>query len=156
MGLLDVAAPGKADLRNLEKLARKNPELFKKAHGKALLQLMTWMNTGSPREARTPPIKTGVLRGSATAFSGGEVVGTGPMAPGATPAASAPKGDALIGYIVYNTEYAAKMHEWEGGWGEKTEQAIDAGRKWMELHLRADRDAFTKMIAVEYGKGAGL
>lgn len=156
MALARMVNRTRSDFSGLERLARRNPRLFMEAHGAALLQMMTWMNTGSPRESRTPPIRKGILRGSATAFSGGKVVGTGPAVAGATPANGAPKSDPLSGYIVYNTEYAAKMHEWEGGWGEFTEQAVDAGRKWMELHIRADREAFTKLIATEYGRRGGL
>jgi hypothetical protein len=146
---------GGADLRPFYRWARRAPERFGKAQGAALLQLLTWMNTGSPRSSRTPPIRKGILRGSSSAIAGGEVVGTGPNVPGATPADRGPKSGPLFGYLVYNVPYAARMHEHEGQWGEKTLQAGDAGRKWMEEHLRADRDAFLEVLAAEFKRRAG-
>lgn len=148
------------DLSGLKKLQRKSPALFAKALEKPAIQMLTWMNTGSPRESRTPPIRTGVLRGSGTAFVGGKLVATTPSA-GAdgTPAGSS-NADGLNVHWVFNTDYAAKMHEYEGEWGEFTEQAKDAGNKWMEKHIIADRQAFAAFVAKEFktilAKGVGI
>lgn len=153
----------KNDLKNLERLVRRSPGAFKKAQEKASLQLLTWMNTGSggTSESRKPPIKWGVLRGSSSAFVGNSKVGDFKINVDArskeqiSPATSysAPDGTTTI---VYNTEYAAKMHEWKGGWGEATERDGDSGEKWIERHLQADKDLFMKVIGIEFKKDVGL
>jgi hypothetical protein len=48
------------------------------------------------------------------------------------------------------------MHEWKGGWGKFTLQDGDAGKKWAEDHLRADRNDLWSMIANEFGQLTGL
>lgn len=147
-----IGARHGSDMSGLRKLMKANPALFAAALEKPALQMLTWMNTGSPREAKTPPIKTGALRGSGSAFVGSKLIGTTPPATGATPAQSGSAPPATV-HWVYNTEYAAKMHEWDGGWGDYTEQAKDAGNKWMEAHIRADRAAFSEFVAKEYKLG---
>ncbi len=141
----------RADLRGLKHFIRKYPDLMKKALERPALQMLTWMNTGSPRESATPPIRTGVLRGSGSAFVGGKLVGSTPAKAGGTPARSSEARDLDV-HWVFNTEYAAKMHEWDGGWGKFTQQSIDGGNKWMEKHVIADRDAFTKLVARDFQK----
>lgn len=102
------------------------------------IQMMTWMNTGSPNEPLKPPIRFGTLRGSASAFVGKKLIGVAPNEGGSpTPATALSAGDYII-TVVYNTEYAAKMHEWKGGWGKYTRQDGSAGAKWIEKHIAAD------------------
>jgi len=149
----------KSDLSELKKFAIKSPKAFTKAQGKASLQLLTWMNTGSggSSESRKPPIRWGVLRGSSSAFVGDQKVGDFRInvKPGSkeqiSPAVSysAPPGTTTV---VYNTDYAAKMHEWDGEWGEFTIQDGDAGNKWIEKHLQTDKDLFMKVIGIEFKK----
>lgn len=101
------------------------------------IQMLTWMNTGSPNEPLKPPIRFGTLRGSGSAFVGKKLIGTAPPEGEATPATSYAGPEGTI-TIIYNTSYAAKMHEWKGGWGPYTEQDGNAGAKWIERHLAAD------------------
>lgn len=102
------------------------------------VQMLTWMNTGSPNEPLKPPIRFGTLRGSGSAFVGEKLVGIAPSEGGnPTPATSLSAADYTI-TVVYNTDYAAKMHEWKGGWGQYTKQDGSAGAKWIEKHLAAD------------------
>ena len=56
----------------------------------------------------------------------------------------------------WNTDYATKMHEHKGGWGKFTIQDGDAGNKWLERHLRRDKNDLMKMIAMEFKKAAGM
>jgi hypothetical protein len=151
----------KSDMRGLKQLALKSPGEFRKAQEKATIQLLTWMNMGSPGTSAKPPIRFGVLRGSSSAFVGSSKLKDFSITikPGSketiSPAGSysAPDGTTTI---VYNTDYAAKMHEWEGTWGDFTIQDGDAGNKWIEKHLQADKDLFMKVIGIEVKKGLNL
>ncbi len=145
----------RVDLRGLKKLMKRFPEVSAKAFERPAIQMLTWMNTGSPREGRTPPIKTGVLRGSGSAFVGGKLVKTTPSSGAAgTPARGSEAREKDTVHWVYNTDYAAQMHERGDGarWGKFTMQAKDAGNKWMEKHVIADRAAFAKFFALEFNK----
>lgn len=159
-GRLDFS---RSDMANLQKLIKKSPAAFRKAQEIASLQLLTWMNTGSggTSESRKPPIRWGILRGSSSAFVGAVKVGDYPITIKAgaketiSPASSYVAPDNTT-TIVYNTDYAAKMHEWEGGWGEFTERDGDAGNKWIEKHLQADKDLFVKVLGIEFKKETRL
>lgn len=147
------------NLAPLKKLQKQSPQHFDKAMQKGAIQFLTWANNGSKNESRKPPIRWGVLRGSSSAFVGDKLVQTFriPIKSGADEAPSPLKdykGKELVITWIWNTDYAAKMHEWKGGWGKFTEQDGDAGNKWLEKHLRADRDDLMKMIAIEFKKEA--
>ncbi|GAG92747.1 unnamed protein product, partial [marine sediment metagenome] len=73
-----------------------------------------------------------------------------------TPATSHAAITALIITWVWNTDYGVKMHEWTGGWGKFTIQAGNAGNKWLEKHLRRDRNDLMKVIGMEFKKEAGM
>ena len=149
----------KTDLSGLQKFAKQSPQAFNKALQKASIQLLTWMNTGSggTSDSSKPPIRWGVLRGSSSVFVGSTKIKDFKMKirPGSvaeiTPASSHSAPD-NTGTIVYNTDYAAKMHEWPGPWGEFTERDGDAGAKWIEKHLQSDKDLFVKIIGIEFKK----
>lgn len=142
------------DLTPLKKLAKDSPKAFQKGLEAGALQLLTWMNTGSPNESRKPPIDWGILRGSSSVFVGGKLVGEGKskIRSGSdeqpTPLTSYSAANTTIS-VFYNTDYAAKMHEWEGGWGPGTERDGDAGNKWIEMHLKADKDLLMAVIGLE-------
>jgi len=150
----------------LKKLQRKSPSAFKKAAKVGTIQFLTWANTGSKLEKRTPPIRWGVLRGSSSAFVGSELVTTfqqsiksgAPERP--TPATSHAALSALIMTWVWNTDYARRMHEWgkkaTEKWGKFTLQAGNAGNKWLEKHLQRDRNALMKVIGMEFKKETGI
>lgn len=153
----------KTNFKPLEKLARQSPMIFQKAMEKGAVQFLNWASTGSKNESRKPPIRWGVLRGSASAFVNGKLLKVFPqtLRPGApekpTPATSAPAGPIGIpnALWVWNTDYATKMHEWKGRVGSFTQQDGDAGSKWLEKHLRADKDLLMQLIATFFKKEAG-
>ena len=149
------------DLKPLKRLQTKSPEAFQKSMEVAAIQFLTWTNKGSKAESRTPPIRWGVLRGSSSAFVGNKLVTTfqiniesgAPEKP--TPAKSGGMAGLIITWV-WNTDYAWKMHEWKGGWGKFTIQAGNAGSKWLEKHLRYDRDALMDVIRIQVKKETGM
>lgn len=137
------------NLAPLRKLAQKSPEIFRKAMEKGAIQFLTWANDGSPQETRKPPIRWGVLRGSASAFVGSKLV-TFTTANDGEPQLSHNEQSQTTMTWIWNTNYAAKMHEHTGNWGEFTLADTDAGNKWLEKHLQADKDALMQMVEKEY------
>lgn len=124
-------------LTQLSKLKAKRVEDIEFALAQVAIQMLTWMNTGSPNEPLKPPIRFGTLRGSGSAFVGKKLIGVAPPEGEATPATSYAGPEGTI-TIIYNTSYAAKMHEWQGGWGPYTTQDGNAGAHWIIRHLAAD------------------
>lgn len=141
------------DMEPLKKLQKRSPKIFQKAMEKGAIQFLTWANDGSPRESRRPPIRWGVLRGSASAFVGGKLVAVSPVGSDGEPLTTYQDVDTTISWI-WNAPYAAKMHEHTGNWGPYTTQDSNAGNKWLEKHLQADKEALLKMIEVEFWKAA--
>ena len=125
-------------LQQLAAVRTARDEDIRFALAQVAVQMLTWMNTGSPNEPLKPPIRFGTLRGSGSAFVGDKLIGVAPSEGGEpTPATSLSAPDYTI-TVVYNTDYAAKMHEWKGGWGPYTTQDGNAGAKWIEKHINAD------------------
>lgn len=125
------------------------------AKSQVALQFLNWCNRGSANDSTVPPIKTGNLRGSASVFVGPVLIqdtrgqyGTG------TPAQSCSDAMNVI-TIVYNTIYAAKMHEdtWEPG--DVSQRSGDVGNKWLEKHMTADGKDLLEMYAMLLKKGTG-
>jgi len=149
------------NLKPLQKLQQKSPKHFRTAAEKGAIQFLTWANNGSKNETRKPPIRWGVLRGSSSSFVGNKFLSVFPInvKTGAleqpTPAKSYSGKDLVLTWC-WNTDYAAKMHEHQGGWGKFTLQDGDAGNKWIERHLRRDKNDLMKMIAIEFKKAAGM
>lgn len=102
------------------------------------LQLLNFCNQGSGKDPTVPPVLTGNLRGSGSVFVGAVLVQTtrGEYSEG-TPATSSNEPGSTI-TVVYNTAYAARMHEdaWEPG--PRSAQSGNVGNKWVERHLAAD------------------
>lgn len=140
------------DLKPLKRLAKKSPAIFSKAMAKGGIQFLAWANNGSPLEPSKPPIRWGVLRGSASAFVGSKMV-TMIQENGGTPLTSYSETPTTISWI-WNTNYAARMHEHTGNWGDATANDPGAGNKWLEKHLNADKEALMKMIEAEFWKEA--
>lgn len=143
------------NLKALNKLVKISEEHFNSAMEKGAIQFLTWCNTGSANASKKPPIRWGVLRGSSSAFVGSKLVLIYPqdITPGSGEEPSPLKqykGKPTVATFVWNTDYAHRMHEWKGGWGPFTMQDGDAGNKWLEDHLRADKDALMKMVAIEF------
>ena len=134
-------------LSKLEAVRKARDEDLRYAMAQVAVQMMTWMNTGSPNEPLKPPIRFGTLRGSASAFVGSRLIGVAPNEGGEPTPATALSANANVITIVYNTEYAAKMHEWKGGWGKYTTQDGSAGAKWIERHIAADSPLAMQGIA---------
>lgn len=145
------------NLAPLKKLQRQSSKAFEKAMQRGAIQFLNWCNTGSKNESRKPPIKWGVLRGSSSAFVGGKLVRIFPqqITPGGKERPTPATSHGAIGLVitwVWNTIYAAKMHEWKGRWGKFTRQDMNAGNKWLEKHLQKDRNDLIKMISLEFGR----
>jgi len=135
-------------------LARKSPEAFNKACKVGVVQFLTWCNTGSKGSSKKPPIRWGVLRGSGSGFVGNElvVIFEIPIKAGrATPAKSHSAKPTTMTWC-WNTDYAAKMHEWTGGWGPFTLQDGNAGNQWLAEHLRADAQALYDVIGMKFSQ----
>lgn len=150
------------DLAPLRSLQRKSPRAFNEAQKQAAVLMLNWMNNGSDKTSRKPPIRWGVLRGSSSAFVGSELVQTfGQLIKAEaderpTPA-KAHKADATVMTWVWNTNYATAMHEKRGGnWGKFTRQDADAGAKWVEEHLQKDKDDLMALIGKFYAKETGI
>lgn len=141
----------------LKKLQQKSPQAFKKAQIKGAIQFLNWANNGSANESRKPPIRWGVLRGSSSAFVGNHLVQIYPQTikSGASefpsPARSCSAADTTITWV-WNTEYAARMHETKYILGVYSVQDGNAGPKWLERHLKADKQDLMKMIGMEFKK----
>lgn len=140
-------------LPGIEKLIKGNNVFLQKAQEKAALQMLTWMNSGSPNTSAKPPIMWGVLRGSSSAFVNNVLVAvfeSSGITGAITPAIKAdnPKKNKTI--WVWNTAYSAKMHYWTGGWGPVTIQDGDAGNQWVWLHLKNDAKSWYKLIVSFY------
>lgn len=148
-----------ANLAGLRRLQRLSPINFNKALERGAIQFLTWCNNGSPKEPKKPPIRWGVLRGSSSAFIGNKLVSIFDISTTGAPEAPTPaqsfnaKPDTAT--WVWNTDYATKMHEWMGGWGQFTLQDGNAGNKWLERHLQKDKDALMNIIASEFKKITG-
>ena len=119
-----------------------------KAKSQAALQFLNWCNEGSPNEPTVPPIKTGNLRGSASVFVGAVLIMNTRQNYGVgTPVTNydAPVNEMTL---VYNTDYAARMHEDTWNPGEGSLQSGNVGNKWVERHMSADGAALLEMYAL--------
>jgi hypothetical protein len=140
--------------RRLQKLYRESPKDFIFALEVAGLQFLTWANNGSTKESRKPPIRRGFLRGSGSVFVGGKLVG---LAPGNNREANTShSAQATTVTFGWNAAYAAKMHEGEYNLGPYSQQDGDAGNKWLELHLKADKENFMALVTKEFRKRTGM
>lgn len=146
------------NLAPLKHLAKKSPEHFRKAMGAGAIQFLNWANNGSARQSRKPPIRWGFLRGSASAFVEGKLITIAPPASGGS-SGDAPlttyKGEKNTISWIWNARYAWRMHEHKGNWGPATLADGDAGNKWLELHLKSDKEDLMKVIAKEFKRFAG-
>jgi hypothetical protein len=138
------------------------------AKSQVALQFLNWSNQGSANDSTVPPIKTGNLRGSASVFVGKVLIQDtrGQYGKG-TPVKTNNDPMSFI-TIIYNTSYAAKMHEdtWlPGGRNPSKKQMAenlansakfgDVGNKWLEKHMTADGKDLLEMYAMLLKKGTG-
>jgi hypothetical protein len=151
-------------LLGLKTLSFAFPKAVNRGMKKGADTLLDWMNEGSSKESRTPPVYYGDLIESSSVFVGSDLAGAGGRAQGAKPGAGTLNADPLTNYngksftitVIYNSSYAAKMHEWMGGWGKYTRARKDAGNKWVEKHLQADKDELMKIIGKSIKRELGM
>jgi len=149
------------DLTSLQRLQRISGPALQRAEEKGALQFLTWANTGSggSKSPAKPPIRFGILRGSSSTFVNGKLVGVYPQnirsgtIEKPTPAKSTNKKNIVW---VWNTGYATKMHEGEYELGEFSAKDGNAGPKWIEKHLQADKEALIDFIGEEFFKETGI
>lgn len=147
--------------RRIGVLMKRAPEAMNWALEIAGIQFLTWSNQGSPQEPAKPPIRFGVLRGSSSVFVADKLIAVQEQSikNGSTESPTPNRSYSGKKFTItwgWNTPYATKMHEWDGNWGKFTLQDGDAGSKWAEKHVKSDRDAVIKMIAIDFKKKAGL
>lgn len=137
--------------KNITKLAKKSPKAIDAALAVAGIQFLTWCNTGSSKQSRTPPIRRGFLRGSGSVFVGNTLVGKASGYPNDDALGSYSGGEHTITWV-YNANYATKMHETTYELGPYSAQAGNAGNKWLELHLQNDKELLMSLITTEFEK----
>lgn len=147
--------------RGLKNLQKESATLFEKAMAKGGIQFLNWANNGSSNSSKKPPIRFGVLRGSSSVFVGTKLISVFPIdikegtKEQPTPARTNDHPEPLRLTFVWNTAYATSMHEHKGNWGTYTRQDGNAGSKWLEEHLKADRDDLLEFIRTEFIKSYG-
>jgi hypothetical protein len=106
-----------------------------KSRGKVGLQAINWVVSGSPNSSKTPPVLTGLLRGSGSAFVGSKFVGATPKFNGEgnpNKSFSEQKGIITVGF---NTPYAHRWHENKFIPGPVSQRGPgDVGDKYLEDH----------------------
>ena len=153
----NTLTPGLQALRDKLKMNGSSGSDFR-IKSKIALQFLQWTNQGSPREQVVPPIATGNLRGSASVFVGPVLIQTTRgEEPDGTPATDTDERNMDNVTIVYNTAYAAKLHEsmdWTPGGNPPNKEVehnpakvANVGNKWVEKHMKADAQAFFQMYA---------
>lgn len=145
--ILDTLTPG------IKRYAIAFNQVNIEAMGKVALQLLNFIVNGSPLESRIPPILTGTLRGSGSAFVGNKLIGTTidnitfrkKTSEGTPNRAHSDRRDIIT--VGFNTIYAARMHEetWNPGRISARDPAV--GNKFVEKHLMADGKLLMKMYA---------
>ena len=148
-------------MRRLRAMQLAHPKAFKESAKIGAIQFLNWCNNGSMKESRKPPIRWGVLRGSSSAFVGNDlvVIYDQVIKPGApeepTPAETYSGKDMVLTWA-WNVDYATKMHETKWNPGEFSKQDGNTGNKWVEKHLRADKDDLIAVIGIEFKKRTGM
>ena len=150
----EMSFDSKSMEKELKKLMKESPKALKKAMEIAGIQFLTWANNGSSKESRKPPIRRGFLRGSSSAFLGSELIGMYDGEDNREANKSYSDKDFVLTWG-WNTEYATRMHETDYMPGPFSKQDGDAGNKWLERHLKSDRELLMAVIAKEFKKGLG-
>ena len=139
---------------NLVKFQIKSERTLKLAIGRACFQLINFVVNGSPKNNIVPPIKTGLLRGSGSAFVENKFVGALPPVNGKGEPITAYNGKKNIGTVIFNTAYATKLHEttWTPNIESTTREKGVIGNKFLEKHLDTDREFLMKLITETLAK----
>lgn len=144
-----------------------DPEAREKALKAWALQLINITVTGQGNSSSRPPIRKGRLRGSGSAFVGSKFVGdTTFFGKDGTPATNYAEKNKDTITVGFNTPYAAAQHEnllpkgkkkWVPGGKDGKGAAISGGveGKFLENHLKADKEDLLKLYNQIYRKYAG-
>jgi hypothetical protein len=133
--------------KGIHQLSQKQEAVHPRALKAVGLQLLNNVVNGSPGASVVPPIKTGVLRSSGSVFVGSKLAGTSPMIYNGSPATNYSAPDNQI-TIVFNTAYAARMHEDNWTPGKKSRQdGKDVGNKFLSKHLEGDWQELQRLYA---------
>ena len=131
------------------------------------LQLLNNAVNGSPNEGARAPIRDGRLRGSGSVFVGSKKTGdTLFLGNSGTPAQSYTESNENTVTVGFNTEYVANMHENLKPYGKQfipggknkvrsAANVSDVEGKFLERHLKADKEELMYLYTETYKKKAG-
>ena len=138
----------------LRKFKIRSEEVLERAIGRACFQLINFVVNGSPKNNTVPPIKTGLLRGSGSAFVANKFIGALPPVNGKGEPITAYNGKKNVGTVIFNTSYATKLHEttWTPNPESSTREKGVIGNKFLEKHLDTDREFLMKLITETIAK----
>lgn len=129
----------------LKKWHKVDIEIAKPAVGNTFIHNVS---TGLGVNPLAPPIFTGRLRGSGSAFVAGKAVAdTTDKYSAGTPYKGSVQQNIQDVVIFYNTEYAARWHENPFNPGPISSMAGDTGTKFVESHLKTDGKEILKLYA---------
>lgn len=124
-------------------------KLFPPAQKKAAIQMLDWMANGSAGSPLKPPIRTGVMASSGSAFVNGKLIGVTPnKAKEGTPTPNKDYSGKGVAWG-FNTDYAKEMHENKGlnpGPFSSRDPNMHPGNQWVSVHLKKDKDNYTALI----------
>jgi len=120
----------------------------KKAMATVGLLFINNVSNGIGDTNAAPPILTGRLRGSGSAFVEGVYAGsTFKLFRAGTPATSGADKEKGVVMIVFNTPYATRWHENPFNPGPVSLQYGNASTKYVEKHLESDAELIAKQYA---------
>jgi hypothetical protein len=135
---------------NIPKVKKVSDKTFVKSQMKAAIQMLDWMSSGSKGSTKAPPIRTGILASSGSAFYKNKNIAISEDISGGlgTPNKSFNAKNITWGF---NTSYATRMHEDKtlkpGPFSERNPNR-HPGNQWMLEHLKNDKDNYAKTIAL--------
>lgn len=143
--------------KKLAEFQKLYPKALREAMEESALEFLRWANNGSANSNSKPPILTGALRGSSSAFVGSKFVGA--MEGYSNKDASKSHNDSPLNITwAWNKDYATDMHEnypTNPKNAPHSKNDPGSGGKWAEDHLSADKEDLMKIIAHKVGKKAG-
>lgn len=141
----------------LAKLKAKSPKALEKALIVGGLSLLRWSADGSPNSDSKPPISTGFLRGSGSAFVGNKYIGMVEGYDNSLANRSHNEESTTI-TLGFNAEYATDMHENYPANPKNAPHSMNdpgSGGKWLENHIAKDKEDLMKVITHTFGKELG-
>ena len=143
-------------LKNLAQYRKKALQASYRATRRAGLQQLTWVVQGSPKNNKTPPIRTAFLRSAGQVFIDGKPaysaydnlrIQSKENGKPQIARAGQKKKDSYTFTVVFNTQYAAKMEKGPYKLGEKSARAGNVGPNFLSSHILSDRVALLEGIA---------